>query len=51
MSGTKGRWSRLWIDDFDMSTKTASAEINMSIGTEEVTAFQATAKGIYHDGP
>ena len=41
---TKGRWSRLWVDDFDMSTKTASAEISMSIGTEEVTAFQATAK-------
>lgn len=44
MAGTKGRWSRLWVDDFDMSTKTASAEISMSIGTEEVTAFQATAK-------
>ena len=28
----------------DMSTRTASAEISMSIGTEEVTAFQATAK-------
>ena len=41
---TKGRWSRLWVDDFDMSTKTASAEVSMSIGTEEVTAFQATAK-------
>jgi len=44
MAGTKGRWSRLWVDDFDMSTKTASAEISMSIGTEEVTAFQTTAK-------
>ena len=44
MSGTKGRWSRLWVDDFDMSTRTASAEVNTSIGTEEVTAFQATAK-------
>lgn len=41
---TKGRWSRLWVDDFDMSTKTASAEVSMSIATEEVTAFQATAK-------
>ena len=28
----------------DMSTRTASAEVSMSIGTEEVTAFQATAK-------
>lgn len=44
MSGTKGRWSRLWVDDFDLSTKTASAEVNMAIGTEEVTSFQATAK-------
>jgi len=44
MAGTKGRWSRLWVDDLDMSTKTASAEISMSIGTEEVTTFQATAK-------
>ena len=41
---TKGRWSRLWLDDMDMSTRTASAEVSMSIGTEEVTAFQATAK-------
>ena len=41
---TKGRWSRLWVDDFDMSTRTASAEVSISIGTEEVTAFQATAK-------
>ena len=41
---TKGRWSRLWVDDMDMSTRTASAEVSMSIGTEEVTAFQATAK-------
>lgn len=44
MSGTKGRWSRLWVDDFDMSTRTASTEVNTSIGTEEVTTYQATAK-------
>lgn len=44
MSGTKGRWSRLWVDDFDLSTKTASAVVNIAIGTEEVTAFQSTGK-------
>ncbi len=44
MSGTKGRWSRLWVDDFDLSTKTASAEVSIAIGTEEVTAFQSTGK-------
>lgn len=44
MSGTKGRWSRLWVDDFDLSTKTASAEVSMSMGTEEVTAFQSSGK-------
>lgn len=44
MSGTKGRWSRLWVDDFDMSTRTAGTEVTTSIGTEEVTTYQATAK-------
>lgn len=39
-----GRWSRLWVDDFDLSTKTASAEINKTIGTAEVTVFQSSGK-------
>jgi hypothetical protein len=44
MPGTKGRWSRLWVDEWDMSTKTASAEVSLAVGTEEVTTFQATGK-------
>ena len=44
MAGTKGRWSRLWVDDFDMSTKTSTTEVSMAINTEEVTSYQATAK-------
>jgi len=44
MAGTKGRWSRLWVDEWDMSTKTASAELDLSLASEEVTTFQATGK-------
>lgn len=44
MAGTKGRWSRLWVDDWDLSTKTASADVELSMSSEEVTAFQSTGK-------
>lgn len=44
MPGTKGRWSRLWVDDWDLSTKTASADVELSMSSEEVTAFQSTGK-------
>ena len=51
MAGTKGRWSRMWVDDFDMSTRTASTEVSTSVGTEEVTSYQATAKEFISTDP
>ena len=41
--GIKGKWARLWVDEFDLSTQTSNAEVNMQISREDVTAWQATA--------
>ena len=40
----KGKWARLWIDKFSLSTKTQTATINMGVQREEVTAWQDTAR-------
>ena len=40
----KGKWARLIIGGVDLSAKTSSAEITIGVGTEEVTAWQDTAR-------
>ena len=40
----KGKWARLWIDEFSLSAKTQTATINMGVQREEVTAWQDTAR-------
>lgn len=42
--GVKGRWARLFIGAVDLSTKTSNAELALAVATEEVTAWQDTAK-------
>lgn len=42
--GVKGRWSRLWVDTAEFSTRVMSATLNTQVSTEDITAWQDTAK-------